>query len=213
MKRALSRMRPGEIDSRGTFADWLTASSNDRFSKVIANRLWKKTFGRGLIEPVDDIKDRTLANAPDLMEHIRALMVELDYDLREFQRALLYSRLWRRSAVSPADTPGSLADLRGPVLRRMSAEQVWDSLLTLVVEDLDATIQDPLGPRVNAIYERYDKMADASDEEILAQTEKLVLRYTNPDEFRKQQRAERSVQEATRGTRAPELGRDLPTSQ
>ncbi|MEE8105406.1 MAG: DUF1549 domain-containing protein [Planctomycetota bacterium] len=192
MERALRRLRPGEVDSRGTFADWVTSASNDRFSKVIANRLWKKMFGRGLIEPVDDIKDRTAAVAPELMENVRALMVELDFDVREFQRVLLYSRLWRRQAVSPADTPGSLADLRGPVLRRMTAEQVWDSLLTLVVEDLDETIQDPLGPRADAVYTRFDTMAKATDEEILEQTERLVLRYTNPDEYRKQQRAERS---------------------
>ena len=48
----------------------MTAPGNPRFTKVIANRLWKKTMGVGLFEPVDDLKDDTTASNPELMEYL-----------------------------------------------------------------------------------------------------------------------------------------------
>jgi len=202
IQRALKRVRPQEADSRLAFAEWLTASTNPRFSKVIANRLWQRAFGRGLIEPVDDIKDDTVAAAPELMEYLSQLMVELDFDMREFQRVLFNTRLWRRQAIAPADTPGTIADLRGPVLRRMSAEQAWDSMLTLVVRDLDSKLQPPLGPRAERVYGTFDKLDGATDEEILEQAGRLALRYSDPEKAREMQRAERAkVQRANRAKR------------
>ena len=47
------------ISSRAVFAQWLTSKENPRFAKAIANRLWKRALGVGLIEPVDDIRDNS----------------------------------------------------------------------------------------------------------------------------------------------------------
>ncbi|MCZ6574212.1 MAG: DUF1549 domain-containing protein [Planctomycetota bacterium] len=196
MKKALRRMRPGAIDSREAFAGWMISPQNERFATVIANRTWKRAFGRGLIEPIDDIKDDTKPVAPELMSYLGELMLELDYDLREFERTVYYSRLWRREAVVPADVPGNIADLRGPLLRRMTAEQAWDSLLTLVVEDLDDKLASPLTPRAEYVYNEYHKLATASDEEIMERTGRLVLRYTDPEEFRKQRRRQQQERRA-----------------
>jgi len=191
-------VRLPEIDSRRLFAEWITSPRNERFATVIANRMWKKLFGRGLIEPVDDMKDDTVASSPELMAHLRDLMVQLDFDVKAFQRVLLYTKTWRREACTPADGPGNAADLRGPALQRMSAEQAWDSLLTLVVDDLDGKLQPALSMRAEFVYRQYESLADASDDEILEQTGRLVLRYTDPEEFRKQQQAQRTRQAAVR---------------
>ncbi|MHC4452585.1 MAG: DUF1549 domain-containing protein [Planctomycetota bacterium] len=185
-------MRLPEVDSRSLFADWLTSKRNDRFATVIANRMWKKLFGRGLIEPVDDIKDDTVPSSQKLMDHLRDLMIELDYDVKAFQRVLLYTRTWRRAACIPSEGAGNAADLRGPALRRMTAEQAWDSLLTLVVDDLDKSLQPALSRRAEVVYRQYEQLASASDEEIMERTSRWVLRYTNPEEFRRQQRQQRT---------------------
>ena len=68
------------------YGEWMTNSENPRFTKVIANRMWKKVFGRGLVEPVDDWRDDTVASIPELLEQLEKLMVRVDYDLKEFQR-------------------------------------------------------------------------------------------------------------------------------
>ena len=73
-------------DKIEAYGQWLTSSENPRFTKVIANRMWKKIFGRGLVEPVDDWRDDTQASIPELLDHLEKLMVRVNYDLKEFQR-------------------------------------------------------------------------------------------------------------------------------
>ncbi|MEM8882483.1 MAG: DUF1549 domain-containing protein [Planctomycetota bacterium] len=187
-----------EVDSRKLFADWMTSPRNDAFARTIANRVWKKLMGRAIVEPEDDFKDDSTHSSKELLDHLTALVVELDYDLREFQRILLYTKMWRREAISPSTGEAEVADLRGPALRRMSAEQAWDSLLTLVVPNLDGRLLPPLNPRTEAIYSRFDKLLDASDEEIMAETADFVLRYTDRAAFQKRQREKRQEQQAKR---------------
>ncbi len=196
LKRILSRLRPREQDSRETLATWMTSVRNERFATVVANRMWKRAFGRGLIEPIDDIRDDTEAVIPELMTALRGLMIEVDFDLKEFQRTLYYSRHWRRAAVVAAQTPGTVADQRGPLLRRMTAEQVWDSLLTLVVNDLDSTLDPALNNRTEEVYARFDELSSGSDDDIMERTERLVLRYTKPEQFRQEMRRERQKRNA-----------------
>jgi hypothetical protein len=140
------------------------------------------------------MKDDSVASSPELVTYLKDLMVELDFDVKAFQRVLLYTKTWRREACTPAEGPGNVADLRGPALQRMTAEQAWDSLLTLVVDDLDGKLRPALSPRAEFVYRQYESLAEASEEEILEQTGLLVLRYTDPDAFRKQQQAQRMRQ-------------------
>jgi hypothetical protein len=123
------------------FADWITSPENPRFSKVIANRLWKRAFGLGLIEPVDDLKDNTVAANAPLMDYLEDLIVSLDYDLRAFQRILHKTKAYQREASLEEPVPGAPYPFAGPILRRMSAEQIWDSLVAMTVADPD--LPDP----------------------------------------------------------------------
>jgi hypothetical protein len=119
------------------FGEWLTSPENPRFTQVIANRLWKKAFGIGLIEPVDDIKEYTQASNPELMKFLEDLMIGLDYDLQAFQEVIYQTSAYQREAVLEEPVPGEPFYFAGPILRRMSAEQIWDSIVTLTVEDPD----------------------------------------------------------------------------
>lgn len=119
---------------RDAFAQWLIAPDNPRFTTVIANRLWKKVMGVALIDPVDDLNEYSEAVVSELMTHLEKTMVDVQYDLRGFLRILLNTRAYQRAAT-PFD-PGDY-QVQSGVLRRMHAEQVWDSVLTLIVGDLD----------------------------------------------------------------------------
>lgn len=120
------------------FGEWLTSSENPRFTKVMANRLWKEAFGVGLIEPVDDLKDHTKASNPELMEYLEKLFVRLDYDIQAFQRVIYNTRAYQREASLEEPVPGAPYHFQGPILRRMSAEQIWDSLVAMTVQNPDA---------------------------------------------------------------------------
>lgn len=119
------------------FGEWLTSPENPRFTKVIANRLWKRAFGLGLIEPVDDLKESSVAPNAPLMDYLEQLMRDLDYDLQTYQRILYRTKAYQREAALEEPVPGAPYYFAGPVLRRMSAEQIWDSLVAMTVADPD----------------------------------------------------------------------------
>ena len=119
------------------YAYWMTSPQNPRFTKVVVNRVWKKIFGRGLVEPLNDWRENTEASIPELLEHLSKLLVRLDYDLREFQRVLLNLNIFENQALDQELEPLAHYYFQAPTLQRMSAEQLWDSLLTLLVPEID----------------------------------------------------------------------------
>ncbi len=122
---------------REAFAAWLTSPRNPRFATNIANRLWKRVMGAGLIEPVDSLSALPPPEHAELIQLLTQAMIDLRFDERAFVAALLNTRLYQSESVRETPQPGVAFDLRGPLLRRLSAEQIWDSCLTLMVEDLD----------------------------------------------------------------------------
>ncbi len=120
------------------FGKWLTSSDNKLFAKVIANRLWKRAFGLGLVEPVDDFKDNVAAANPDLLDYLAELMVSYNYDLQKFERVLYRTQAYQREVSREEPAMGAHYYFQGPILRRMSAEQIWDSLVAMTTENSDA---------------------------------------------------------------------------
>ncbi|MFN0197346.1 MAG: DUF1549 domain-containing protein [Planctomycetaceae bacterium] len=129
-----AEIRSGETP-RQAFARWLTAKDNPRFALTIANRLWKQAFGVGQIEPVDDMMDDTLAENPELMQFLEAEMKRLNFDMKEYLRIIFNTETYQRQACFDEVPVGAPYHFPGPMLRRMTAEQVWDSFLTLAVVD------------------------------------------------------------------------------
>lgn len=123
-----SAVRPEQ--RREQFADWMTSVDNPRFAAAIANRLWKKLFGIAVKEPVTDLDVMEDATNPALLHFLAELMKAVDFDLQEFQRILLNTRTYQRQ-VSVTPEEGQPYRFPGPVLRRMTAEQTWDSLVLL----------------------------------------------------------------------------------
>jgi tetratricopeptide (TPR) repeat protein len=128
--------QPGETP-RQVFARWLTSKDNPRFAITISNRLWKQVFGAGQIEPVDDMMDSTVAENPELMKFLEAEMRRLNFDMKEYLRILFNTETYQRQACNDEVPLGAPYHLPGPVLRRMTAEQAWDSFVTLAVAAAD----------------------------------------------------------------------------
>jgi hypothetical protein len=165
---------------REVFAQWVTSPRNPRFAKNIANRLWKRVFGQGLIEPVDSLSPVNRPENPELLEFLTHTMARLGYDERAYLAVLLNSRLYQSEPVRIEPEPGSPFTFAGPLLRRLSAEQIWDSLLTLLVEDLDE--RKPLRDDQGAISrERLVQLTNMSADELLQRAQVMM-------EFREQQR-------------------------
>lgn len=188
-------LRPIERNSREVFADWMTSPRNPRFTMTIANRMWKRVMGYGLIEPVDNITDSTVASNPRLLDHLTELMIELDYDLREFERVLRNTETYQRE--SSAQAPVGPYHFPGPILRRMTAEQLWDSMISLVVPDLDATLAAP-DALAEATYESYEELTSISIDELAQRAQMRTLRTTDPAKFRAMMQGEISRRQRQR---------------
>lgn len=163
-------------DSRIGFAAWVTDKQNPRFTTVIANRMWKKVMGLGLIEPVDDFKDGTVASNPALMNYLEKVMKDLKYDLKEFQRILYNTRTYQRQSIQRDYDDFTPCYFEGPVYQRMSGEQVWDSLSILVNHDVDDVKMKYIPP----LFELNKLYAGKSKEEILndmRKYEKMLADY------------------------------------
>ncbi|MGJ8651380.1 MAG: DUF1549 domain-containing protein [Opitutaceae bacterium] len=132
-----------------SYAEWMVSENNERFTKVIANRMWKHAMGKGLIEPVDNLTATSVADIPELMVYLEELMVSLDYDLKQFLRIAYNTRYFQREAVM--DNPDLDDDyhMEGPIFERMSAEQIWDSIATLMSPDIDRNIRESYTARNN----------------------------------------------------------------
>jgi hypothetical protein len=127
---------PETADGRVVFAAWITSRANRQFSRTIANRLWKLLFGVGIVEPIDDFSDSNPPSHPELLEHLADEILRLDFDLREFVRIIVSTQAWQQAAVPHDPLSGEIFAFNGPALRRMSAEQLWDSVLTLAAHDI-----------------------------------------------------------------------------
>lgn len=123
---------PPDAAGPEAYAKWMTSVENPRFTNVIANRLWKKVFGMGLIEPVDELMDNTAAMNPALMTHLEKLMVSVGYDMKAYLRVLYNTETYQRSVTREEIPAGVEYHFTGPLLRRMSAEQMWDSFVALI---------------------------------------------------------------------------------
>ena len=183
-------IKVGRRDSpRDEYAAWMTSPENPRFTTVIVNRLWKKVMGVGLIEPVDNFMDSTVASNPALMAYLEEQMKRLEYDQQAFLRLLYNTRTYQRQATGgdvPSDQPYHFP---GPVLKRMSAEQLWDSIVTLSIPQ-----PDKRGAGNNGRYntQRMKDLATSlrarSTSDILAQAKQIAAAMDEYDEKSKKVR-------------------------
>lgn len=161
------RSMPGRVQ----FAAWITSKENPRFAKTLANRLWKQVMGLGLIEPVDDLQDDTVASNEELMRFLESEMLRLDFDMKEFLRIILNSKTYQRQATYDDVDPTKPYLFPGPMLRRMTAEQVWDSLLALTIPNADLIarpddnefveiVKIKKGEKATVLAERADKLPE-----------------------------------------------------
>ncbi|MEO5802448.1 MAG: DUF1553 domain-containing protein [Verrucomicrobiota bacterium] len=126
-------------DTREELAALITDPRNERFPKVIVNRVWKQYLGWGLVEPVDDWPEKPEASHPELLDWLAREFVMSGYDLKHVAKLILNSHVYQRAAQSSSMQVPKVAErlFVGPARRRLTAEQLVDSLFAAVGKSLD----------------------------------------------------------------------------
>ena len=118
----------GVTDRRRTFAAWMTDPSNPFFTQAIVNRIWAHYFGRGLVEPIDDIRATNPATNEPLMDALVAHLKEVRYDLKAFTKTLLTSETYQLSSVTHAGNLDDVQHYSHALPKTMPAEVLLDAL-------------------------------------------------------------------------------------
>lgn len=169
-----------EQTRRQAYARWMTSPQNPRFTTVIANRMWKKVMGFGLIEPVDEMTADSKARIPELMAFLEYKMRQYNYDLKQFQRMLFNTEFYQKAVIVEDSIEGETYNFEGPVLSRMSAEQFWDSIMTLIIPDPDLRP----GKTYTEGYSRVASLAQATPEQLVEMAEKRAEYEMKQQELR-----------------------------
>ena len=118
-------------DRREVLAAWLTAPENPYFTRSIANRVWANFFGRGIVEPVDDLRVSNPASNEPLLEAISAHLVENRYDLKALMRLILQSETYQRTSAPLPENMGDQKYYSRYYPRRLMAEVLQDAITSV----------------------------------------------------------------------------------
>ncbi len=116
-------------DRREVLAQWLTNEKNPYFAKSIVNRYWSYFHGRGIIDPVDDIRASNPASNPELLDALTKDFVDSGFDLKHLIRTIVSSHTYQRSYKSNQWNEGDSINFSHAAVRRLSAEQLYDSII------------------------------------------------------------------------------------
>ncbi|MCA9039704.1 MAG: DUF1549 domain-containing protein, partial [Planctomycetaceae bacterium] len=135
-----------DIDRREVMADWLTSHSNEWFAQNVVNRVWAHFLGRGIIEPVDDIRSTNPPTNPELLAALTKYFIEHDYDLHQLIQLITRSRTYQLSSETNPSNERDEQNYSRALLKTLQAEVLLDAICQVTgVEEKFAGV--PAGAR------------------------------------------------------------------
>ncbi len=122
------REMKADEDRRDPFVDWLTSNENPLFAKSMANRTWSYFFGKGIIDPVDDIRGGNPPSNPALLDALTAEFIKSNFDVRQLMRTICQSRTYQLSIIPNKWNEDDTINFSHAAPRRLSAEQMLDAV-------------------------------------------------------------------------------------
>ncbi|OAI54709.1 S-layer protein [Planctomycetaceae bacterium SCGC AG-212-F19] len=117
-----------DADPRARLADWMAEKENPFFAKALGNRYWKHFFGRGLVDPEDDLRLTNPASNPELLEALAKSFVESNYDLKKLVRTICTANVYRLGAVPNEYNADDKQNISRYIPKRLNAEVLLDAL-------------------------------------------------------------------------------------
>lgn len=109
-------------------AVWMTSPANPLFAKSQVNRIWYHLMGRGIVDPVDDLRLTNPPSHPRLLDQLTRDFIASGFDLRHMIRTIMLSRTYQLDSAPNATNAKDEMNYSHVMPRRLSAEQLYDSL-------------------------------------------------------------------------------------
>jgi hypothetical protein len=116
------------MDRRAVLADWIAAPDNPWFARHMANLVWAHFFGRGIVDPVDDVRISNPPSNAALLDALAEKFVASNYDLRQLVREICNSRTYQASSLSNATNETDSRNFSHSAIRRLRAEVMLDCI-------------------------------------------------------------------------------------
>ena len=139
-------------DRRKALADWMTSPSNPYFARNVANRTWAHLTGRGLVEPVDDVRSTNPPTNPQLLDSLARELTENRFDFHKLLRFIVASRTYQASTEVNDSNANDEQNYSRALLRRLDAEVLLDAICdtTGIPEKFDGV---PAGVRAVQLWD------------------------------------------------------------
>ncbi|MDA1191403.1 MAG: DUF1549 and DUF1553 domain-containing protein, partial [Candidatus Poribacteria bacterium] len=115
-------------NQREALAEWITSPDNPLFARSAANRLWSYFMGRGIIEPVDDVRTSNPPSNPELLDALTEDFVQSGFDMKHLMRTIARSRTYQLSMKSNRWNEDDSANFARATPKRLTAEQLLDAI-------------------------------------------------------------------------------------
>ena len=112
---------------RDALADMITGSR--QFAAVQVNRIWSRVMGRGIVDPIDDFREKNPPSNPELLDYLTDQFVAAKFDNQQLLRLIVNSSTYQRSSMPNSSNKSDTTLYSHQKIRRMSAEQIFDSIL------------------------------------------------------------------------------------
>jgi len=139
-------------DPRVGLADWLTSTDNPFFARNLANRIWAHFFGRGIVEPVDDVRISNPPSNRDLLDELARRLSAYQFDAKRLIRDICSSRTYQLSSVANDSNRDDYTQFSHAKLRRLRADILLDSISS-VTETTSSFGNYPAGLRADELFE------------------------------------------------------------
>ncbi len=115
-------------DRRIVFANWLTSPDNAMFPRTVVNRVWANFMGRGLVDPMDDLRATNPASDEELLAALSKDFVEHGYDVQRLIRMIMNSSLYQLSSEANATNQSDNIYYSKHIIRRLNGEVILDAM-------------------------------------------------------------------------------------
>lgn len=115
-------------DPRQSLVDWMVDAKNPYFAPALVNRYWKHFFGRGLVEPEDDMRATNPASNPELLAALAQHFIASGFDLKDLVRTICNSQAYQLSAEPNKFNAGDRQSYSHFYPKRMTAEVLLDAV-------------------------------------------------------------------------------------
>jgi hypothetical protein len=115
-------------DRRVALAKWLTATDNAYFARNVANRYFAYLMGRGLVEPIDDMRATNPPSNPALLDALAQDLVKNNYNVKQLLRTIMNSRLYQLESRPTKENSSDMHYFTHYTVKRVPAEALLDAI-------------------------------------------------------------------------------------